>query len=689
MRRHSGIVALAAAVFCAVMPACGSGGDESTDALSNDVVGVDYGGDAPTEIPEGSCVLATDATDPLFAHALGCLSDFDRLASRPLSATIPGASTSKTLIDRADSNALYFTNATKFPMHWDFASAQLSGHGKPIVPQQSEFQSEYLSPARRFLLGAVTRYDNPGIWAYEIEPWDTSTAEMVTTAYDLIAAATFFGAELYYHPTSDETASLVKDLPSRIKVITNDQLFAGVSFLPLNPGVAVGQLRFFQVADLEAKTTFVSPRDVAVLDRVPNDISAVAGLITAQLQTPLSHVNVLSQNRGTPNMALVGAQSDARLTSLKGKWVRLTVTAFDWKIEAVTQADADAWWEAHKPPAVKVPDLDLDTTDLRNVDLIAFPGDLPAFGGKATNYGELARMDQAVVSTPKAFAIPVYYYKQFETQNGFDTMITALLADSTFGNDPAVREAKLADLRTKMLAAPVDATLLATLQARCDADFPGQAMRFRSSTNAEDLDGFTGAGLYESNTYDPGNPAKNVATALRQTWSSLWDFRAFEERSYRSIDQRAVAMGVLCHRSFPVEDANGVGLTANVFNAYEPAFYINAQKGDASVVRPDPGVVADQFLYYFYYDGHPMTFLGHSSLIAAGQTVLTGAQVYELGQALDAIHNDKGFKKQYQHAGKFYAMDVEFKFNTEPGELVSRLFIKQARPHQGWSSSGQ
>ena len=44
-----------------------------------------------------------------------------------------------------------------------------------------------------------------------------------------------------------------------------------------------------------------------MLDAVPNDISIVAGQITAEFQTPLAHINVLSVNRGTPNMALRGA----------------------------------------------------------------------------------------------------------------------------------------------------------------------------------------------------------------------------------------------------------------------------------------------------------------------------------------------------------------------------------------------
>lgn len=45
-------------------------------------------------------------------------------------------------------------------------------------------------------------------------------------------------------------------------------------------------------ADLETRS--VTSRDIVVRDRVPNDISVTQGFTSAELQTPLSHVDVLS-----------------------------------------------------------------------------------------------------------------------------------------------------------------------------------------------------------------------------------------------------------------------------------------------------------------------------------------------------------------------------------------------------------
>ena len=146
-------------------------------------------------------------------------------------------------------------------------------------------------------------------------------------------------------------------------------------------------------------------------------------------------------------------------------------------------------------------------------------------------------------------------------------------------------------------------------------------------------------------------------------------------------------MALLCHRSFPNEAANGVALTANIFDTsgLEPGFYINVQKGGASVVLPEAGITTDQIIYHYFQPGQPAIFLSHSNLVNGSETVLTSTQLYRLGQALEHIHM---FWMDTYGPGlgdptAFYAMDVEFKFDSIAGG-PPQLFIKQARPHPGW-----
>lgn len=644
-------------------------------------------------LAEGMC--ETVAGTPLESlRKLGCRADFDALASIPVDANIPGARSTKVVLDQLGGDALYFQNSQTYQIHYQFISKHLSGNGLPVVPQLSEFnQSEYYTSERRFILGAVTYYEGPDVWALELAPYDTADAAMIAKLMSALRGAAYFGPALTFHPTSGALAAEAKKLGAEIKVTTTEALYAKTDYQPLTLATAVGRLHFMKAAQLE--TEYLPYRDIIVLDEVPNDISVVSGLITEQFQTPLSHVNVLSNNRGTPNMALRGAMTDKRLRALEGKWVELKVEATAWTIREVTSAEADAYWEAHKPTPVALPALDLTATGLPNVeDLVdestgnlrdAIKKSVLAYGGKAAQYGVLANTDGLPVR--KAFAIPVYYYDQFMRQNGFYERIGAMLADQTFKDNPEVRDAQLQKLREDMSEAPVDPAFQMLLKQKLETDYPGQTMRFRSSTNSEDLDGFPCAGCYESHTGDPAD-WDDLLDAIRDTWATVWLFRTFEERSYYGIDHTSVGMALLVHHNFPNEEANGVALTANPYDlsGLEPGFYINVQwGGEAEVVHPPAGVTSDELLYFYDSPNQPITFLSHSNLVNPGETVLSTRQTYDLGMALSKIH--ERFSSAYgPKAGNngWYAMDVEFKFDDEgtPGE-PAKLYIKQARPHPG------
>jgi pyruvate,water dikinase len=636
------------------------------------------------------CAIDPGMTPPA-VEQIGCEQDFLALASEPAASSIPGARSVKTSVDREAAFALNFQDSRAFPVHWDFLSQfRSTAQGLPRVPALDQFNAvEYYLPDRRFLLGALTHYEGPDRWVYEISPYDTADASMIERAFESILSHTYVGSDLYFHPTSLNVEAAAAGLPGSIPRISTSELFAGVDYQPLNVAESIGQLRFVSAADLEY--SYVGHRDIVVLDHVPNDISVTQGIITAEFQTPLSHLNVLSRNRGTPNMALAGATTNPELRSLEGQWVRLSVRATDYSITRVEPAEADDDWEANKPAAVQVPGLDDSVTDLRDVGLIV-PGDTPpaqlgevvargtrAFGGKASNYGALVHVPG--VNVPPGFAVPVHYYRQFMRDNGFDERVAALLADAAFMSDAAVRDAELARLRADMAAASVDLAFEETLMAKLEQSYPGTRMRFRSSTNAEDLDGFTGAGLYTSVSGDAGD-RQSVLDAVRQVWGSVWLFRAFEERSFRSIEHSQVGMALLVHRSFPSEDANGVALTNNPFDpsGIEPAFYVNVQIGEFSVVHPPPGTVTESFLHYFDTQNRPVSYLSASNLVAPGERVLTPEQVGELGTALDAIRHF--FSPAYAPsagADPWWAMDVEFKFDAEDGGAPA-LFVKQARP---------
>lgn len=646
-----------------------------------------------------ACQLAV-GSDPDFAKQLGCQTDYEELSSLPADASIPGATSVKTVIDRVDANSLYFQNSKRYCIHWDFAHTHLSGDGLPIVPELAQFNStEYYSPDRRFLLGALSFYEGPGAWVYEVSPYDTASAEMIETAYGIIKENIWVGDQLAFHATSATVEQQAALLPDTVTQISTDALYEGVDYQPLNPGTTTGILRFHTADEVDG--TYTPYREVVVLDAVPNEISIVAGIITGEFQTPLAHINVLSVNRGTPNMALRDAQQQADLQALEGKWVELTVGPFDWSIREITAEEAEAWWQENRPDPLTVQPMDLSVTDLRStaemIDLDAttlaegISASIPVFGAKATNYGALTEANQQGYPIPvqPGFGIPMYYYNQFMEDNGLWTRIEALMATPEW-SDPAQRSGLLEAFKDELRAAPMRPEVVQMIKDRAAEVFPGESARFRSSTNAEDLGDFTGAGLYNSETGDPTIPGSDTDTiewAVKKVWSQVWNPRAYEEREFYSMNHLDVGMALLVHANYPDEEANGVAITNNPFDTsgLEPAFYVNAQEGGEDVVSPDPSILPDSYIHYYYNPGQPIVYVQHSTEIAAGETVLTASESYDLATALDAINTF--FRPAYGDAA-WYAMDVEWKFDDKYTPGTPTLWIKQARPYPGWSNDG-
>jgi hypothetical protein len=651
--------------------------------------------------PSQSCLVAA-GSDPDSAGELGCSADYAALASQPTDASIPGATSVKVVVDRANQNALYFQNSRRYCIHWDFASTFLSGGSSPIVQPLAEFNAtEYYSPDRRFILGALSHYAGPDRWVFEVSPYDTADATLIETAFDIVRDATWLGGELSFHPTSVQVETSASRLPADIPITSTDTLYAGIDYQPLNPGTSTGILRFRQASEVDGQHTPF--REIVVLDAVPNDISIVAGLITAEFQTPLAHINVLSVNRGTPNMALRGALDLAELRALDGQWVELTVGPFDWSIRPISVEEADIWWAEHKPVPLVVQPMDLSVTDLRETSAMldlegqnladAIRQAIPSFGAKATNYGALANAQRegafdalpdidAQAPIAPGFGVPMFYYEQFMRENGLYDRLRSLMADTRWG-DPVHRGEALDAFKRELRDAPVRPEVVDAIVQRAAELFPGENIRFRSSTNSEDLGQFTGAGLYDSETGRLGEPSGNkdsVEWAIKKVWSQVWNPRAYEEREYFSMNHLDVGMALLVHANFPEEEAQGVAITNNPFDTsgLEPAFFVNGQVGNTDVVTPDRGTLPEAYLHYFNSPGQPIVYTQRSSLLDAGASVLSLQQNYRLGLALDAIH--KYFFPAYGGAG-WYALEVDWKFDDKRSPGEPSLYIKQARPY--------
>src|SRR4029453_19397530 len=152
--------------------------------------------------------------------------------------------------------------------------------------------------------------------------------------------------------------------------------------------------------------------------------------------------------------------------------------------------------------------------------------------------------------------------------------------------------------------------------------------------------------------------------------------RAVEERTFQRIDHFESAMGVLLHRSFPNEQANGVAVTRNLFDPNWPGFYVNAQIGENLVTNPLPGTVPDEFLVSAIGPNgeYEVQYVRYSNQTPATQRVLSREQIDQLIQVMAAVQEH--FRTVYnEEDNPEFAMELEFKITAE-----GVLSVKQARP---------
>jgi len=591
-----------------------------------------------------------------------------------------GAEEMKFLIIGVDTAApaLYFINTKTFGYHFDFAADALQ-----VGQSNAQFNTvTYFRDDRSNLAGTIIANDRyepagggeAGLYALEFWPTDPVRARHVARAFQLVTAAMPFAAgRLAYHPAGDtQEALLAQDADALraagVRTILTSELFANVSYVALNLGEGYGVLSAIDPASGRPPTI----RDVALFQTLPNDLGHVAGVISATPQTPLSHINLKAKQNDTPNAYVRGAATAERIAALLGQVVRYAVTPDDFELAAATPAQVEAWLARIRPAQPQTPPRDLGVTTIAELDTLGH-GDVNSFGAKAANVAELRRMLPAG-SVPDGYAIPFALYDAFMTAHGFYERARKIIADPALQTDAAARETALAALRKQIRKAeppPEIAQAIAELQARFPA---GTGIRCRSSTNNEDLEGFNGAGLYDSFTHRPDEG--DLDKTVRQVWASLWNLRAFDEREFHRIDHLSAAMGVLVHPNFDDEIANGVAVTKNPFDPDWPGFYVNVQVGESLVTNPDPNATPDELLVAAIGpEGQYETqYIRRSSLTTGGAGVMTPEQIARLTRAMETIQ--QRFRALYRaEDDPLFAMDIEFKTAAGGG-----LVVKQARP---------
>lgn len=453
---------------------------------------------------------------------------------------------------------------------------------------------------------------------------------------------------------------------SGIEVVLESEVYGNVDYIPLHLAEGYGYFRYMEVDETPGS------RDIVLYDVLPNSLPRVGGIITSVVQTPLSHVNLRAIQDNVPNAYIADPLSIDSIAGLLGNYIHYRVEADSYFISEATLDEVNEWYEAIRPTEPQIPERDLSFTEILPLDDIEFEMS-STFGAKCANLATMRSFGFPEGTIPDGFGIPFYFYDEFMQYNDFYEEAEVMINNPSFINDIDFREDRLREFRDDIKDAPMPPWMMSDLQAMHDSFPSGTAVRCRSSTNNEDLPGFSGAGLYSSKTQhlDEGHISKSI----KQVYASMWNFRAYEERDFYRVDHFMSAMGVLCHPNFQDEQANGVGISLDPIYNSEETFYLNSQVGESLVTNPDPGAVSEEILLYEDpAEGAGYVVLRLSNLLENGDLVMDSEYLELIREYLGTIHDE--FAELFGVAGiEGFGMDIEFKVTAQDA-----LAIKQARP---------
>ena len=360
-----------------------------------------------------------------------------------------------------------------------------------------------------------------------------------------------------------------------------------------NPGLAIGVLK---VLGAGGDPTTLKRSDIVLLREVPPDLPPVAGMITVGQESMLSHIALLAQNLGIPQMSippsLIGVfeKSQGEVVVLGVSVTRRVAFA---PVAALSKGDRAAI--GYRPPGaratLKIDEARLDLKTTRPLGL----GELDSgdagvrVGPKAAELAHLSKLFGSRVSD--AVVLPFGAFVEHVSRASADKPSPLTVLRTAYGQAAKKSEADadahvlaaLAQFRTAIAEQPFPPGFEARVEkALATLGKPGTFGVFvRSDTNVEDLKDFTGAGL---NLTVPNRVGlESVLTAIRAVWASPYAERSYQWRQKLLVNPEHVFPSVLLHRTVP-SDKSGVLVTTDVERGGHDAFTVSTSEGVASVV---------------------------------------------------------------------------------------------------------
>ena len=603
---------------------------------------------------------------PNFIERVANRSDFDLLARvyyRDRFGALPHA---MFVIDRRSHDRVYYVNSNLYRFHKDFLNATYLS-----LERGALYEQNYLKPNRRFILGTIAYQTTADKFTFEFWEGDQITADLLKETFAALKPS--FYAPLSFKPNSIAQELAVTQLNktgAAAAVFSESKFAAGPSYQALNPGAGIGQLRIIDRLDAD---TVIDRNQIVIFKEAPIHLTPLSGIITTEPASPLSHVNMLARSWGIPNASIRNA--DKLFKDLEGKYVRLEVRDNDYTLspaDAREVAERNKQWIKRGDLVTPKADVEYNVlTDLKQQRA----HDALRFGAKSANLGEIIHASEIQLVVPPGFAIPFHYYQSFIRLNNLEERIASAVEEDRFVHDAKYRKARLEEIRRWIVSGKHERKFSEAVLAKVHREYSGMGLFVRSSTNAEDLPNFSGAGLYTTVPNVRGD--EQLMEAIKTVWASIWNYEAYEARESFGMNHFGVYPAVLIQEGIDADSA-GVAITKDPFDpANQGAVFVNAKRG-LGIKVVEGRRVAEQVIYYPASrtinvltrsdDDSMLVFDDNGGVkevtIDKQRRVLTDSLIRELAQA--ALQIKKIFEGRNQ--------DIEWVYRR------GRLFIVQSRP---------
>jgi len=409
---------------------------------------------------------------------------------------------------------VYFQSSSRYGFHYDFAVAEL-----PVFRGMSlaEFdRSTLYRDGQQAVLGALVvpkREVSTNEYGIQFVGRDPYPPASVAAWFDLVRSTVLpRSARAIYMPVFEQrNAALDASDFFREQGVALGSVERWVSGdVCYSSGWAVGRLVFVSATRIQQayEQGELKSEDILLTDEVPAELPLVAGIVTLTLATPNSHVAILANSFQEPFAYLQPSRTNG-LDRLVGKEAMLICRAnelgcqvqlidLDGQLDPKTKEE---FARLRVPPPIQLVAKEPRGVLAMPTDQLS-PTDIKYVGGKAANFGIVRRA--LPDNSPEAIALTFDLWDGFldQTLPSGRTLRTEISARLDQYSYPANLVALRADLdaikRLIRDTARFDRSQQEQiLQALAPFRSKGK-IRFRSSTNVEDTEAFTGAGLYDS-----------------------------------------------------------------------------------------------------------------------------------------------------------------------------------------------